>query len=88
MTYSSNTHAINAWKDSISQAEIDNNINQMKSELHARGVGQHFDEMNGWLKLLNILKDNEGNKKYFRPLAVYDYFKWNSSHFDENGAII
>ena len=62
--------------------------NQIKSELHARGMGQHFDKIIGWLKLLNILKDNEGNKKYFHPLIGYDSFKWNSSYFDDDGAII
>ena len=64
------------------------NTNQIKSELRTRELEQYFDETTGWLKLIKILKDNEGDKKYSHSLNTYNSFKWSSSHFDDDGTII
>ena len=47
-----------------------------------------------WLKgdwatqLLKLLKQHEGDKKYFRPVTDYHKFKWNTTHFDADGNLI
>ena len=60
------------------------NLAQIRNELTARRL--YFDQMMNWTKLISILKQHEGNKKFFYPLTNYDVFKWNSTHFDEEGA--
>ena len=60
------------------------NLAQIRNELTARQLS--FDQMMNWTKLISILKQHEGNKKFFHPLTNYDAFKWNSTHFDEEGA--
>eukprot|EP00957_Ditylum_brightwellii_P187463 14276791-Ditylum_brightwellii.AAC.1 len=62
----------------------DNNIEAIQQELQARGLGDKFDGNTKWKILLVLLKENEGNEKYFKPVARYEHFKWNCSHFMED----
>ena len=59
----------------------DHNLAQIKNELTERRL--HFDPNTNWTALLSILKQDEGNKKYFHPRTNYDMFKWNSTHFHD-----
>ena len=58
----------------------EHNVASVRNELVHRNIS--FDEGTNWTTLLKLLKANEGDKKYFRPLTDYDAFKWNSTHFD------
>ena len=58
----------------------DQNMIAVRNELLARNV--MFDDETKWIALLKLLKENEGDKKYFKPLTNYDAFKWNSTHFE------
>ena len=58
----------------------------IQDELLARGI--EFDEKTKWKNLIKKLKENEGDKKYFKPMTQYDNFKWNATHFSTNGDVI
>ena len=45
---------------------------QVKRELQARNIP--FDPRANWTTLLNALKENEGNNKWFSPQIGYDSF--------------
>ena len=64
------------------------NMQQIRSELTARGLSIKFDEKTNWTTLIKLLKEHEKDKKYFKPLTSYDSFKWNSIHFDNSGNLI
>ena len=63
-------------------------MDAIRNELTARGMGERFNVETNWTNLLKLLKEHEKDKKYFRPLTDYDAFKWNSTHFGENGELI
>ena len=50
----------------------DQNIQQVKAELNTRNV--NYNDTHNWTDLLNLLKANEGNQKYFKPLTPYESF--------------
>ena len=64
------------------------NMEAIRNELTARGMGEHFNAETNWTNLLKLLKEHEKDKKYFRPLTDYDAFKWNATHFGEDGEVI
>ena len=59
----------------------DHNIEQVRQECDARNLS--YLPTTNWTKLLNLIKSDEGDKKYFKPKTDYDLFKWNKTHFDE-----
>ena len=58
----------------------EHNLAAVRNKLSERNI--LFNEQTNWTTLLKLLKQNEGDKKYFRPHTNYDQFKWNSTHFD------
>ena len=58
----------------------EHNMIAVRNELLARNI--MFDDETKWTSLLKLLKENEGDNKYFKPLTDYDAFKWNSNHFE------
>ena len=62
------------------------NLEQVRNELKERELP--FDQTTNWTALLKILKEDEQDKKYFKPRTNYDNFKWNSTHFDANGEVV
>ena len=58
----------------------DHNIKQAQQECDACNLS-YLLTMN-WTKLLNLIKSDKGDKKYFKPKTDYDLFKWNETHFD------
>ena len=53
----------------------DENIEAVRSELQARGLGHNFDDKSTWKNVLTLLKTDEGGKKYFYPalnISRYD----------------
>ena len=58
----------------------EHNLAAVRNELIRRNIT--FNEQTNWTALLKMLKENEGDKKYFKPLTNYDGFKWNSTHFE------
>ena len=55
------------------------NLDAVRDEVTARGIV--FLPTTNWTSLLKIIKENEGNNKFFKPLTDYTNFKWNDSHF-------
>ena len=47
-------------------------MQQVKAELNARNV--NYDDIHNWTDLLNLLKVNKGDQKYFKPLTPYESF--------------
>lgn len=64
------------------------NMDAIRNELTARGMGERFNAATNWTNLLKLLKEHEKDNKYFRPLTDYDAFKWNATHFGEDGEVI
>lgn len=64
------------------------NMEAVKGELLARGLGDKFDNNTNWTNLLKILKEHEKNKKYFTPLTNYDAFKWNCNQVGPDGKLL
>lgn len=62
------------------------NMQQIKDELNARGIT--YDHQTNWTDMIKKLKNDEGDNKFFHPRIPYDNYKWNSTHFDENGEVI
>ena len=58
------------------------NMQQIRLELVARGLGDKFTDDTLWTALLKILKADEKDNTYFTPLIKYNLFKWNITHFD------
>ena len=58
------------------------NIEAVRNELIARGLGTQFDEKTNWTKLLGLLKTHEGNNKYFCPVTPYNNFMWLSFYYE------
>ena len=50
----------------------ENNIVQVRNELQARHVP--FQPGSNWTSLINKLRKNEGDPKYFMPVTDYDLF--------------
>ena len=63
-------------------------INQTKSELETRGLSEQFNDSNDWLNLPTILKIDEKENKVIPLDYPCNYFKWNSSYFDDGGTIL
>ena len=59
------------------------NLEAVRNECTARGIA--FDTTTNWTNLINMIKEHEGDNRYFTPLTNYDFFKWNSNHFDADG---
>ena len=57
-------------------------MQQIINELVAKELQNKFNEQTNWTELFKILKAHKKDKKYFEPLANYELFKWNSTHFD------
>ena len=55
------------------------NLDAVCAEVTARGIA--FLPTTNWTSLLKIIKEHEGNTKFFKPLTDYTNFKWNESHF-------
>jgi len=62
------------------------NLEAVRNELRERGCA--FDQLSNWTALLKILKTHEHNPKFFTPRTDYDAFKWNSTHFGDEGEVI
>ena len=73
-------------KIQIHKMKKQHNMEAVRNELRVRGCT--FMETDTWTTLLNKLKTHEQNKKFFTPLSEYDAFKWNSTHFDDDGEVI
>ena len=58
------------------------NMEAMKDELVAYNLQASFTNETNWTSCLKLLKQDENNKKYVKPLTAYERFKWNSSHFE------
>ena len=58
------------------------NLDAVRNELIARGLGAPFDEKTTWTNLLTLLKTHEGDKRYFTPLTSYNTFKWLPSYYE------
>ena len=65
-----------------SKMKRDHNIDFVREELRTRGLERSFDMRTKWTSLLLLLKENEGNTKYFKSVTPYENFKWHLSHFD------
>ena len=50
----------------------DENIMQIQRELEARRV--NFEASDNWTRLLTLLKENENDQKYFKPVTDYQVF--------------
>ena len=50
----------------------DENIMQIRRELEARRV--NFEASDNWTRLLTLLKENENDQKYFKPVTDYQVF--------------
>ena len=61
-------------------------MQQIKDELNARGIT--YDHQTNWTDMIKKLKNDEGDNKFFHPRIPYNNYKWNSTHFDENGQVI
>ena len=59
----------------IHKIKRDKNIEAMRSELRARGLGHNFDDKSTWPNFLTLLKTDEGDDECFRPRIAYDSFK-------------
>ena len=59
------------------------NLEAVRNECTARGIP--FDTTTNWTNLVKMIKEHEGDNRYFTPLTNYDFFKWNSNHFDADG---
>ena len=59
-------------------------LDSVRNELMAQGLGAQFDETTSQTNLLTLLKTHEGDKRYFKPLASYDVFKWLPFHYENS----
>ena len=57
------------------------NNEQVRNECDARNLT--YLPTTNWTKLLNLIKADEGDKKYFKPKTDYDAFKWNETHYNQ-----
>jgi len=51
------------------------NMEVLISELRAKELDDKFNDMLNWTNHIKLLKDNERDKKFFRPHRRYDSFK-------------
>ena len=58
----------------------ESNMEQVRGECNARNL--QYDANTNWNSLLQLIKENERNNKYFKPITDYNLFKWNETHFD------
>ena len=58
------------------------NMKTARDGLVVYNLQASFTNKTNWTPLLKLLKQDENNKKCFKPLTVYERFKWNSSHFE------
>ena len=59
------------------------NLEAVRDECTAREI--EFDATTNWTNLVKMIKEHEGDNRFFTPLTNYDCFKWNSNHFDADG---
>ena len=57
----------------------DHNIEQIRRECDSRNL--QYNETTNWRNLIKLIKQNEGDNKYFTPRTDYCLFKWNETHF-------
>ena len=57
------------------------NTEAVRAKFLTRSFGYKFDEKTKWSLLIKRLKEDEKDKKYFRPRTEYSSFKWSSGHF-------
>ena len=55
------------------------NFDAVRAEVLARHIA--FPPDINWRDLIKLLKNHEGDPKFFTPVTNYDHFKWNESHF-------
>ena len=73
-------------KIQIHKMKKQHNMEAVRKELRLRECT--FLQTDTWTVLLNKLKTHEQNNKFFTPLSDYDSFKWNSTHFNDDGELI
>ena len=61
------------------------NIKAVRDELRARNI--EFALTNNWTKLLTLLKDHEGDSKYFKPVIDHGRFITNDAQRPEQEVI-
>ena len=54
-------------------------FDSVRAEVLARHIA--FPPDINWRDLIKLLKNDEGDPKFFTPITNYDNFKWNESHF-------
>ena len=57
----------------------DSNTYQVRGECDARKL--QYTSTTNWTGLLKLIKADEGDDKYFKPMTSYDAFKWNETHY-------
>ena len=62
------------------------NMQAVRNELTARGFV--FNANTTLKAMIKLIKEKEGDSKYFTPLTNYNSFKWNITHFDADGNVI
>ena len=58
----------------------DHNIDQIQRECKARNL--RYEANTNWTTLIQLIKADEKDNKYFKPKTDYDLFKWNETHYD------
>ena len=57
-------------------------MEQIFQECDARNL-QYLPTTN-WTDLLNLIKCNENDNKYFKPVTNYELFKLNETHYNND----
>ena len=58
------------------------NLDQIRRECEARNLP--FLPTTNWTNLINLIKRDEKDNKFFKPVSDYDQFKWNDTHFEKD----
>ena len=58
----------------------DSSTDQVRRECDERNL--QYTSSTNWTNLLRLIKSDEGDDKFFKPMTSYDAFKWNETHYE------